>query len=1102
MKSIFLLIIFSILITNNCFSQDFQWVRQIKGIIDDYNDFTTGLAVDNDENCYTIGNTESRLFDLDPTLTGTNIIDNTLINHTFRGTFLIKTDIDGNYIWGLTFGNYKGSDQAYDVKIGTDGNIYALLSIGELNTTLNVIDTFIKIIKISPSGNIISTISIKQNFDNSGNMNVNSFDLDNQNNIYLGGWFVGNILINNNPNFHLNNNNGMGNYLLKINNNGNFDWLKQFNISNNTGNKVILRPDGNINLLINNSNGYNLYNIDSSNNSIIWQDDFVNQTQVTYHVSNNSIVILGNKDYSQTVDVDPSLNINNVSGICVFIIFLNLDGSFLDVKQFEKPTNGSVDFGTVTTDVFGNYYFGGNFGDTVDFDPSANIFNLSSNGSYGEAFYLKFDSNRNFQNAFNIGHENPNISQYHNCSGLRIIKINIKNNNNYLIGNFAWWCDFDPSITSQYTLGTLNGVTLNSDGFILKLGPCDSLLPIASDNQSFCSSQNPTVSNLYPNSNSYRWYSSLTSTIQLLQTTPLVNGQTYYVSKQIGNCPESARLPVTVTINQSPLTPISTNQIFCEDEYATISDLNVTGQNVKWYLSLTDTISLPINTILQNNTNYYCSQTINGCESDRTLINVTVNSVPLPTLTSPQNFCIQQNATLNSITITGQNIKWYDAQTGGNLLLSSTNLVDATTYYASQTINGCESLRVPVLINIQNTPTPTGNINQSFCSTQNASLNDITVSGSNVLWYNSATSTTPLPLSTVLANGVTYYATQTINNCESINRLAVTINLINTLNATNYSETLCDDLNDGTENVSLANYNANLISNTTGCTFEYYSTLNGAINQIRGDQINSNYNLNLGLNTIYVRITSINTCFQLVQLNLTLVSKPIIPIADIVPMCDNSSVTINAGTNANTYLWSNGATTPTITVSQTGNYSVTATHNYGLINCSTIKNFVVVLSNAATISQIETVDFTENQNTITVYLDASSIGDYEYSIDGIHYQESNVFTNLYSGIYYVYVKDKNNCGQVIKEVFLLNYPKFFTPNGDGYNDTWSINFSFYEKGIITEIYDRFGKLLKVLNHRESWDGKQNGNMLPADDYWFVVNRTNGKVYKGHFAMKR
>ncbi len=47
---------------------------------------------------------------------------------------------------------------------------------------------------------------------------------------------------------------------------------------------------------------------------------------------------------------------------------------------------------------------------------------------------------------------------------------------------------------------------------------------------------------------------------------------------------------------------------------------------------------------------------------------VIINAQPLPVSTSPQTFCIQQNTTLNSIAITGQNVKWYDALTNGNLL--------------------------------------------------------------------------------------------------------------------------------------------------------------------------------------------------------------------------------------------------------------------------------------------------------------------------------------------------------------------------------------------------------------------------------------------------
>ncbi|HBI01988.1 T9SS type B sorting domain-containing protein, partial [uncultured Flavobacterium sp.] len=102
----------------------------------------------------------------------------------------------------------------------------------------------------------------------------------------------------------------------------------------------------------------------------------------------------------------------------------------------------------------------------------------------------------------------------------------------------------------------------------------------------------------------------------------------------------------------------------------------------------------------------------------------------------------------------------------------------------------------------------------------------------------------------------------------------------------------------------------------------------------------------------------------------------------------------------------------------------------------------------------------------------------------------------------VYIRDKNNCGIVTDEVFLLMYPKFFTPNDDGYNDTWKINFSEFEAELVVSIFDRYGKLLKVLNQSSAWDGKFNGTNIPSDDYWFVVKRKSGKEYRNHFTLKR
>jgi gliding motility-associated-like protein len=85
----------------------------------------------------------------------------------------------------------------------------------------------------------------------------------------------------------------------------------------------------------------------------------------------------------------------------------------------------------------------------------------------------------------------------------------------------------------------------------------------------------------------------------------------------------------------------------------------------------------------------------------------------------------------------------------------------------------------------------------------------------------------------------------------------------------------------------------------------------------------------------------------------------------------------------------------------------------------------------------------------------------------------------------------------------FSYPKFFTPNGDGHNDTWNIQFSDLEKNTTVKIFDRYGKLLKELGYNSNgWDGSYTGQELPATDYWFVVTRENGKEYKGHFSLKR
>ena len=319
-----------------------------------------------------------------------------------------------------------------------------------------------------------------------------------------------------------------------------------------------------------------------------------------------------------------------------------------------------------------------------------------------------------------------------------------------------------------------------------------------------------------------------------------------------------------------------------------------------------------------------------------------------------------------------------------------------------------------------------------------------------------------------------------------------------------YDPTICDDLNDGTENVDLTIYNTNVIANSTAFTFTYFKTLPDA---------EANYNaignytacpLSNADNKIYVRVTSADDCFKVVVLSFTLLDTPVIIMENAFPLCEFKTVVIDAGGGFDSYLWSNGRTTREIIIDIPGDYWVTTTQDHmtthGILTCSSTKNFNIFLSNPATFTDIKTYDWTDDNNMITAYVDG--LGVYEYSLDGIHYQDSPSFFSLPNGDYKIYVHDKNECGTVKQDVFLLMYPRFFTPNDDTYHDTWKIKFSEFEPGLIVYIFDRDGKLLKELGNNMGWDGTLNDRELPSTDYWFLVKRGNGREYRGHFTLKR
>ncbi|QBZ98579.1 T9SS type B sorting domain-containing protein [Flavobacterium sangjuense] len=275
----------------------------------------------------------------------------------------------------------------------------------------------------------------------------------------------------------------------------------------------------------------------------------------------------------------------------------------------------------------------------------------------------------------------------------------------------------------------------------------------------------------------------------------------------------------------------------------------------------------------------------------------------------------------------------------------------------------------------------------------------------------------------------------------------------------------------------------------------------------------TNFNPATNPQTIYIRLifNLFPNCYQTASFDLITGQIPRINLAPEYVDCDGQPVVLDASAGnlpTTGYSWSNGLTTPAITISDIGTttLNVTTTNSYGTCNalplsCTVSKDIVVNIADIPEIDHIETHDWTDNENSITVV--TTHDGAFEYSIDGINFQESPVFSNLRPGLYTVYVRDAGGCRTLTEVVWLLNYPKFFTPNGDGYNETWYILNSNNEPDFKVFIYDRYGKLItNIISNGPGWDGKLNGKVLFADDYWFVAYRQDGRIHRGHFTLKR
>ncbi|MDI9258551.1 T9SS type B sorting domain-containing protein, partial [Flavobacterium sedimenticola] len=348
----------------------------------------------------------------------------------------------------------------------------------------------------------------------------------------------------------------------------------------------------------------------------------------------------------------------------------------------------------------------------------------------------------------------------------------------------------------------------------------------------------------------------------------------------------------------------------------------------------------------------------------------------------------------------------------------------------------------------------------------------------------------------------------------------------------------CDDYNDpydGVYQLDLTQYEASILNGQDPTIFlvSYYHTQADAIagtNAIPLAEAQA-YITQADTDQIWVKVeNSSNTitpvCYALTTIDITIVRypQPVLSTPNgVTTICVDFTtgivirpITIDSGI-ANpadyTFQWNEvvggvstpipGETGPTLTIDQALASGVDATYTVDVTTvsptqCTTTSDPITIIQSGPAVPQAGTIGYTisngfSDNQIITVLVEG--YGTYEYSLDDGPRQSSNVFEGVSLLPHTIHVWDTEgglaySCDElVIENVQLIDYPHYFTPNGDGFHDTWNVKGLFnYANQTKIYIFDRYGKLLKQISSAgDGWDGTYNGVPLPSTDYWFTVD---------------
>lgn len=320
--------------------------------------------------------------------------------------------------------------------------------------------------------------------------------------------------------------------------------------------------------------------------------------------------------------------------------------------------------------------------------------------------------------------------------------------------------------------------------------------------------------------------------------------------------------------------------------------------------------------------------------------------------------------------------------------------------------------------------------------------------------------------------GSVFVKVTTPQGCVSVSK--ITLNIHPTITAQDSELRSC--FIEGSPLTSSFNLTGVSVTTQPYTTKKYYPSLADAMNDTNEITNPTTYIAPTGL--AFIKVINSNGCFAVARINLTVLTPVYSSVLKDKIICMSDKTTLDAGPGFKTYEWSTGATTQVIKNVGVGTYWVKLKTG----DCTAIQTVTVYPSEHPVVSNIDI-----SGGTVTVHVKGGT-PPYQYSLDNITWQESNVFTNVVRGETKIFVKDSYNCEPIIVNITVPNLVNIITPNDDGINDIIDYSALSNKQNLDINIYDRYGvqvfKADKTNGYK--WNGTANGRRVPTGSYWYSV----------------